>query len=149
MVLFELSFAYWIWSGTVFLFFLTIQDLLNNMNVDDRRNWFMMGISFSLLSHFNRGIFYVIGLLIIVVLINIIFRRLKPLGIADINSLTWIFFGFGIIGLTYLIWFFIIFFLLTFPYYVLIFVFMRNKPAPFYPVLLLSFFLQGYIFGLY
>jgi len=44
-------FGYWAFFGCVYLLWLTVQDFRNNMRVDDRRNWFMMGLSVSLLSH--------------------------------------------------------------------------------------------------
>ena len=40
--------SFFAWFGTIMLIILTWQDFKNNMKVDDRRNYFMFGVSATL-----------------------------------------------------------------------------------------------------
>ncbi len=148
------STGYWLFFGTVALIFLTYQDFKNNMIVDDRRNYFMMGVTISLCSHFSFNIVYLLSLIICAMLVNLLMSKTGVLGGADVNSLTWIYLGFGFINFAYLLWFFVIFFcILIFHFFVGGFmakIFKKDSfVTPGYLLILLSFLLTGLLFKLY
>jgi hypothetical protein len=100
----------------------------------------MMGIAISLISHIDSSILYRFAVIIIAIALNMAFRRLKTLGNADINSLSWIFMGLAFINIFYLILFCIIFCSLTLLFTLLKkYVFKIKEATQFYGVLLLSF----------
>lgn len=140
---------YWVLFGLFYLLLLTWQDLTNNRLVDDRRNWFMMGVSVSLISHYTNSLLYFILLIIIIISLVWFFKRFKTIGEADINSIAWIFLGFGIMGLLYLAVFSSIFLVLSVLYgFIKNVIFKYKGFVPFYPVLLFSFSLSCLILGL-
>ena len=148
--MYDFPFSYWAWFGTIGLIIMTFWDYRNNMNVDDRKNYFMMGISISLLTHLERSLWFILLLLVLVIVLNISFRKLNVLGEADISCLTWIIYGFGIINPFVLLWFCIFFLSLTVVYHFFkIVVFKYKPPTPFFYVLLLSFVLINFLYRIY
>lgn len=134
----------------MYLLFLTVQDFRNNMMVDDRKNWFMMGLSISLYSHVINSVWYILSLLIMVLALNYLFKKYNVMGEADINSVTWMFLGFGIIGVFDLTTFAIIFCVILLFYTVLKnHVLKIQGKFPFYFVLLLCFGLSCWLTGVY
>jgi len=141
---------YWFYMATFYLIWLTIQDYRNKMMVDDRKNWFMMGLSISIISHIRQGLLYRFGLIFLNILFIYFFRKAKGFGEADINTLGWIFLGFGLIDIYYLLYFYIIFTILTITYYLIKNqVFKYKAPIQFYGVILLSFVLNSLLIGGY
>lgn len=141
---------YWAWFGTIYLLVLTWKDLRNNMLVDDRYNFLMLGISVSLYSHLHPPVWYILVLALVVYGLGWAFDKFKVLGGADVSTLRWIFLGLGIISVYKLAWFAFFFLLISGLYFFLkLKVFKYDRPAPFYPVLLLSFMFNSWLFGLY
>lgn len=143
--------AFWAIVGTIYLFIMTYKDLFNNMRVDERYNFFMMGVSLMLLTYFNISFWYLLTLLGVLILLNWLFRKFKVVGAADITALTWLIYGYGIIGFRPLVLFVGIFLLLTALYYIirLIMKVPQDKPTPYFPVLLATFILTNMIWKLY
>lgn len=144
-----MAISYWSWLGTIYLLVLTWQDYKNNKMVDDRRNWLMMGLSISLISHTYTTIWYKLALAIILGLLYVFLRKIKTLGEADTNTYTWIFLGFGLINPYYLGLFTIIFIVNTILFSLLKKLFKIEEATQFYGVLLTSFVLTLFLFGLY
>jgi Na+/H+ antiporter NhaC len=145
-----MSVAYWFWIGTIYLGILTYKDYKNNMNVDDRHNHFMLGISVSLISHIHHVIWYLLALSGLSMAIFYFINKTKALGEADAKTVSWIFLGFGIMNISYLIWWAGLFAIITFMYWFLKKnVFRIKQPTPFYIVLLFSFVLTSLLFGGY
>lgn len=145
-------FSYYIWLALIYLVFLTWKDVKNNMVVDDRMNYFLYGVAASLISHIPRGFWYLLALTGTTILFNFVMNKLKVVGEADINSLSWIIYGLGIIGVATLFWFFIWFVMLTLIYWFLSAVVFKkfvHGPVPFYPVILGSFLLNAVMLGLF
>jgi hypothetical protein len=145
---------YWWFVGCIYLIVLTYQDLKNNMLVDSRHNYFMMGVTFSMIAIYSRGFWYLVGLIALTVIMSIVLPRFKSLGRADVQTLTWIFYGFGIINEYILFYFVLVLIGLTLLYYVLkrgLSRITRHNPSkvPYYPVLLCAFILVGIMYGLY
>ena len=136
---------YWAFLGVIYLSILTYQDYKNNRLVDDRFNAIMLGLTISLISHTNNSIWYLVSLTLILLLLYAFLRKTKPLGEGDINSVSWIFYGFGIISPATLILFIIIFSVYTILYYAIKFIFTKiikksiMQPTAFYGVIWLSF----------
>jgi len=145
------SFKYWAWLGTIYLIILTWQDHRKaKMLVDDRLNFFVMGTTFSLLSHVFRPLWYVVVLFFLVLFLCYYLNRFRILGKGDAHSLVWIFYGCGILGVEHFLGFAVIFSIIAGLYYFIKLVVFRYKlPTPFYIVILLSFFLNGLLGGLY
>jgi len=143
--------GYWAFLGTFYLLWLTWQDLRNNMMVDDRKNFFMMGLTISLYSHFYYGIIYSLSLFIIVLAICIIFSKRKLIGDADISTIRWVLLGFGLMSPYLAAWWLIIFGCVAVIWLIIrtVMKIPKEKQMPFYPVLLTSYVLQCALFGLY
>jgi len=138
--------SYWVFMGVLYLMILTYQDYKNKMLVDDRKNYLMLGATIALISHFKVRFIYMLGLILIIFFIRWIFKKYNTIGDADINSLSWLFLGFGIISPFYLLTFLLIFTLLYILFWglkKLIFKLLNhlNVPTQFYGVILLSYIL--------
>lgn len=143
-------FSYWSWLGTFYLLFLTYQDYTNNRKVDDRKNYFMLGLSISVLSHVYTSLWYKLGLTASIILLNIILRKYKPVGQADINTISWVFLGLGLMHYTYIVMFTLIFLTLATLFYVLkTYLFRYKENIAFYGVILISFVVSCFVLGLY
>lgn len=142
--------AYWAIIGSIYLIVLTVQDYKHFMNIDDRFNFFMTGLSISLISHVQRSFWYMLGLIAAILIINFLMKKFKIWGEGDINTISWIFLGFGIVHFTYVAYFFIIFSVVAGLYYLLKYLLFRyKKPTQFYPVILISFIITATIFKFY
>lgn len=142
--------TYWAWLGSIYLIIMTWKDYKNNMNVDDRYNFFMMGLTISLYSHFNYKTLWILFLIILVFALRYILGKMKPLGEADLNSIMWIFLGFSILNIYYVIYFFSMFISITILYSLIKHKLLKiDKPTPFYMVILFSFIFNCLLFGLY
>jgi len=141
--------GYWGWLGLMYLTVLTYSDYKNNMRIDDRKNWFMMGVTMSLLSHLYRGILYVLVAIVIVFLLRYLFIRYNTLGEGDINSIMWCFLGFAFIGIPNLLLFGICLILFSAMYWLLkVAIFKIKAVTPFYPVILASFLVTVLLRGI-
>lgn len=143
---------YWIWLSTLNLLILTWQDhRKNKMLIDDRRNYLMMGLTISLISHTRINFFYLTGLIILNIIFVKYLSKLKLFGEGDLSAFNWILLGFGIISPIYWIYFNIILVCFTLLYMLIkkIIVKNMNLPTPFFIVILLSFFLTSIFFSLY
>jgi len=110
----------------------------------------MIGISLSLTSHVNFVIWRILILLIVIFSMAYFLHKYKALGLADIQSLGWIFLGFTMLNINYLIWFVIIFIAVTLLYLLLKMKLIKYEgPAPFFPVILACFIFTCWLFGLY
>lgn len=148
--MFSSPFSYWAWAGTLYLVWLTIQDYRNNMLVDDRKNWFMMGLSVSITSHIPLKLWYLFALAGFLAVFQILGRKLNAFGEGDLNSLSWVFLGLGLISVYKLVVFVIIFSVITLIYQGLkVYVFKYKWPTPFYGVILLSYVVSMILLRLY
>lgn len=142
--------SYWAIIATIYLIILTYQDYKKKMLVDDRFNYLMMGVTFSLLSHVKRPLWFIFFCLIVIIGMTILFTKVKSVGAADTKTLSWLFYGFCIINISAL-GFYTIIFLASVVLYnaVKLYVFKYKKPTPFYPVILIPFIITALAYGLY
>lgn len=141
---------YWAWIATFYLVILTVQDIRNKRQINDRHNYVMLGITISLISHFAINLPYLLALVATVIALRIYLTKYKLIGEGDINALNWVFLGFGYINYTYLLSYVLIFILATIVYTsIKLFIFKYKKPTPFFTVILASFWFTSFIFGLY
>ena len=144
--------GYWALLGTVYLIFMTWQDLTHNMMVDDRYNFLMLGLTVSLYSHFHWGLVYSLSLFAIVLTMSWLLSRFHIVGDADVSTVRWVFWGFGIIS-PFIVVYWLVALVLCWTVWVATRVIILKAPAytrlPFYPVLLSSFFLANFMFGMY
>ena len=132
---------YWFFFSIVNLLYLTYQDYANKTLVDDRKNWFMLGITTSLISHVTIGLWYMIALVIVSALLFVYLNKFKVLGEADTSTLTWLFLGLGFLNVVYLIFFFGILFILTLVYLLMYKLLKKNVRVQYYGVILTAFIL--------
>ena len=151
------NFHYWAWIGTIYLIMLTWQDYKNGMMVDDRKNYFMMGASFMLFSHFSRPLWYFILVISIVMIFNWFQTKYmqKFIGKGDISAISWILLGYSILDLFYPAIFMIYLIGTIFVMYVTILVFKKitkrteQIPVPFFAIFLLTFIATNLTTSLY
>ena len=140
----------WAAFGTFALILLTWQDYRNKMVVDDRRNWFMMGLSLGLIYIFRHSLWYMVLVAGLAIGLRIIFLITRPFGEADVNTFFWTFLGFGFINIGFLVWYLVILLGLTAIFSLFKRLFFRHKgKMPYYGVLLLSFVSACWLLGLY
>jgi len=138
----------WGWVALTVLMFLTIQDYLNHRKIDDRRNFFMTGLSFGLLYIFRHSWYYTLSVIVVAVVLKIIFDKTGAVGGGDVNTLFWLFIGFGFINLGFLALFMGLFIVLTLLFHGLRIAFKYKRPVPFYGVILISFIVVSIFAGL-
>lgn len=153
-MIFDNVYTYWVYIALFSLVIMTFQDYFNKMVIGDQRNWFMMGLSFSLLSHIKHSLAFILAYIAVTIVLRVFFievlvKRLN-LGEGDINTFQWLFMGYMIIGPNLMVWFVAI---LTF--YTLIYgilkkvVFRYDKPTPFFAVITLAFISNNLLFSLF
>ena len=145
-------FSYWAWFGTIYLIFLLVQDLMKQ-EVDDRFNWFMKGITFSMISHTQSlNIFFYLPFILIVMWgIEKYFKKTKFISDGDGSAISWIVTGIAIINPYYIIMFLVAAIATSLVWISTIRVFKMHqlKYTPFYPVITGSFFVTCIWYGLY
>lgn len=131
---------YWPVFGTIMLIVLTYQDFKTKGWIDDRKNFFMMGVTISLITHTDVSIWYLFFLMAYTIVFNIAFS--KTFGRGDISALAWGMYGFGIIGLKYLVSYLVVVGVAYFIYYMVKVYIMKidaSVKTPFTVVVLLCF----------
>ena len=148
--------AYWAWIGTFYLIILTWQDHKDNkMEVDDRKNYLMLGVTLSLISHVDRSLIYLLTLIAFIVLLNLILRKLAKMkmlifGDGDLSAFTWLFLGFGLINPVILASFAIVWGVLSAGYSMgKAWVFKIKGPIPYFGVLLICYVFVNWFFQIY
>jgi hypothetical protein len=110
---------YWAFIGLIDLLILTWQDYTNNRLIDDRLNFFMFGVSYSLITHFKHAWYYYIILLISIMIFLYYIDKKQLMGKGDTSALRWILYGFGIINIIYLFYYLIGFFITWIGFYLI------------------------------
>lgn len=140
----------WFIVGIFGLVVMTYQDYFNNMNIDDRRNFFLMGLTLSLATLGNYHLWYLVIVMAIGAVLSWLISKIKAFGEADVSSFIWIVYGFLLIEPVYLILFFGYLILLTvFKLYMVRKVYKMREPVPYYIVLLSAFIATGLSVGLF
>lgn len=141
--------SYWFWLGTIYIIIMTWQDYKNNMKIDDRLNYFMLGSTVSIISHVKNTLLYQLALAIVLAGLYVLIRRIKPLGEGDINTFSWVFLGYGLVSPFHLgVWSGV--FCLTTVIYLLLknYLFKYTQPIQFYGVILTAWVLTGFLLGM-
>lgn len=149
-MLFDNASSYFFWIGTFYLIILTWQDFRHKMTVDDRHNYFMMGVALSLVSHFRVNLKFFLGMILFTIIFSIFLGKTKALGEADVKSISWAIWGLGYSGIPNLVMFLVSLGSLTAIYSIVkLGIFKYKKPTPFYAVILLAFWFNAFYKGLY
>lgn len=150
-MVFDSPIYYWAWLGTFYLLWMTYDDVRHRMWVDDRKNWFMLGLSLSLYSHFHYAWWYVVIVLAVSMGLPFFLRWRKVFGDADVNGLRWLFLGFAIVGPEAIAFFALVFVGLSLAYYITKKALRISSlvPTPFFPVYAFAFVFCCYFLGLY
>jgi hypothetical protein len=141
--------AYWFYIGTFYLIRLTWQDYKNNMLVDDRRNAVMLGLSLSIVSHVPTTLVYKLALGFTLVGLNMFLKKAQATGEADVNTLSWLLLGLGLIHISFLIVFLAVFTAVTLIWFILKKIIKNEGKTQFYGVILLSFIISSWLLGGY
>src|SRR5690606_3071298 len=128
----------------------TLQDMRNDMNVDDRKNWLMMGLTFSLVRDFPKPLWWLLVLLLGSWAWRVLAMKVGVFGEADVNALGWVFLGFGMANLSWLVLFIAVFGVMTAIYlFTKLKVYKITRPTPFFAVILLAFTFSCWAAGLF
>ena len=145
-----IDFSFWAWLGTFYLFFMTWQDYANKMKIDDRANWYMLGMTSAVAIMCKVNLWQ---LVIMVILFETMFwltHKWNILGKGDTSAFRWIFYGFGAINLTYLITCLIVFMLVITAYHISKkYILKINQPTPFFGAICIIFISTNLLVGLY
>ena len=130
----------WAWSGTLYLLILCYQDIRHNRSVDDRLNYFMLGLTTAILSIVTNKLWYNIFIIFFSIGLVWLSNKYQIVGAGDGSAFRWVLIGFGLLGITHLIAFLLSLGIMTGVYSLLKFkVFKFNKPTPYFPVVLVIF----------
>lgn len=141
---------FWAWIATINLLILTWQDYRHNMDIDDRKNYFMMGASLMLITAYSRPLYYFLIVLAVILGIRLTLNHFKVIGEGDSNALAWILYGLSIINPFKAAWFAAFFLILTIIHSIAKNVIFKYKgPVPFFSVILISFVFNCCLFGFY
>jgi hypothetical protein len=139
----------WAWLALFGLLVMTFQDFFNDMNIDDRRNFLMLGLTISLLTVTAYPWWYVISIIVVGLALSFFLAWKKALGGADINTLWWCYYGFALIGIHVMLFFFIILTVLTLIYAgILRLKGRKGSKYPYYVLITISFTLTAFAYGL-
>lgn len=136
--------TFWIISGTLALILLTYQDIKNNMTVDDRRNYFLQGLTFALLGAYTRNFWVLIGIIAVTVIVTVIYGfayKKGWVGSADVNTLSWVTMGLMILNPIALVCFFAALLIVTLLTICVRALVKYKDPLPFYPNILAAWVL--------
>lgn len=86
---------FWIF-GLVNLVWMAVSDVRKGL-VDDRKNFFMLGVALSLLSHVWRPWWYVMGGVLMLVVLGVLNKRFGVWGEGDMSAFRWIVLGLWIL----------------------------------------------------
>lgn len=144
------SLSYFAYIGSFYLAILTYQNYSNKLTfINNGLNYFMLGITFSLLSHIKLNIIYLISMILIAIAFNIVLKRMK-VSPEIITTITWILYGFAIINAEYTLVFFVLLtFAVSFTYFLKKIVFRYSLPTPIYPIITIIFISCCIIFNLF
>jgi hypothetical protein len=109
--------------------------------VDERKNYFMLGVTFGLLAIKPAPLLIFLFYIGFVFAFNMIMPKFKQIGKADITALSWILLGFLIMGYTELFIFLIAFLVVMVIYMIVRVIFKINYNTPFFGVLTIIFVL--------
>jgi len=140
----------WAFLGTIYLFILTWQENRNKLKIDARKNYFMMGLSLSLIAYLPRSIWYILGVLAMSFTYNYVCNRYRLLKPDDVSTSVWILYGFAYINIVALGLFVLVLGVLGLIYrYIKRNVYSLNRKAPYYSVIAASFVLTCAFFAFY
>lgn len=135
--------------GCIDLLILTALDLKKG-KIESRYNWFMMGITASVIAVHQSDLKYVALIISISILLNIFLgRSIKKTGFmakGDTESLSWIILGLGLFGSSYIIIF--LMFFLAFSVFVFLYkkAIKMNYKTPGLPLIFGCFLITSYVF---
>lgn len=137
----------WFWLSGINLLYLTFQDVRNKDNlVDDRRNYFMTGLTFGILTLFNRNLWYLLTLIVLSAIIMFLLPKvLKKVGSADFSTFSWLFLGFGVINPAIIIIFLSILGIVSLLYLLLAKIIKKTGHLPYYPVIISAWSITIYV----
>ena len=143
--------SFWAFLGTLYLIIYTIELFRKKCIIDERKQYFMMGLSVALYNFIHYDLWFMFVILGVIILLNIILSYKNYLFQVDIVAISWIFTGIIIINMFYILWFLIIFLTLGVIYLGLKqFVFKtEQKKIYIYPCILLSFIIFCLTMGFY
>lgn len=125
----------WAWSGTLYLLILCYQDIRHNRNIDDRLNYFMLGLTTALFSIVTNKIWYNLFIVFFSIGVTFLGNKYKVVGEGDCSAFRWCLMGFGWLGISHLISFLLVLMFFTGIYALLKFKFFKiHQNTPFFPV---------------
>lgn len=142
--------SYWVWFGSISLVFMSWESWRGGV-VDVKRDYFMLGLTFSLFQFFPKPLWWVLVALLGAWFVTGYLSRLKLFGGVNVSSFNWVIIGFAIINLWTLVVFFLTYFVLGLmsDFIKNVVLKVRGAPVPYYVVLLFSFLFVGLTVGLY
>lgn len=141
MFITQLFFSYWAITGIIYLCWLSYEDVKSKgKKIDDRKNWFMLALSFSLMSHVPHSLWYILFLLVVILAFGWLLNKFKVMAEGDVNAITWVAYGFAILNPYYAVAYFGVFVLLH--CFVMGMLKLLGKTGvPYFPVLALGYIL--------
>lgn len=136
--------TFWLISGTLALILLTYQDIKHNMVVDDRRNYFLQGLTFALLGIYTKSLLWLIGIIVITIFTIIVYgfaHKKDWVGSADVNTFSWVVMGLTICNPMATVFFFISLLVITLLTISIITIVKYKEPLPFYPNIMAAWIL--------
>jgi hypothetical protein len=93
-----MMYSYWAWTGVLYLLTLTYQDIFRHRIIDNRLNWFMLGMTYGLLAMIHHDLYYIISVALVGFGISWLMTK-YGFGKGDAYSMMWCFVGWSFVGL--------------------------------------------------
>lgn len=140
----------WAFIGSISLLVMAIMDFKNNMQVDDRGNYLMLGCSIMLLSFIPKSLWYILLIAFGIGIVSIAMKRINAFGEADLSAIRWIMLGFAYINPFHSLMFFLVFScLMLIQLGVKKYMLKITRPTPLFGVILGAFIINCVAFGYY
>jgi hypothetical protein len=119
------------------------------MMVDERKNYFMMGLTVSVYILLKRDLWYIFESAIFIIAVAVLISLTGVLGEADAQSFFWLLSGIAAITLVHLAYFLWIIMVLSLIYILIRKLRKVKGESPYYAIILISFLIHGIVLRYY
>lgn len=139
-------YTYWVASAFIILIYLSWQDIKRDCWIDSRYNYFMFGMTASLIYVLDRNFLYCLQVILIAFIMLFLLKSVNLFGAGDIETLAWVYSGIGLISLMNLAYFFILSSAIGIVYVMSLLYLSKKDKEAYLPIIFLAFLLNSLYF---
>lgn len=100
-MVYSFAWSYWVWAGLIYLLIMTYFDVFRGNRFSVRWNSVMLGLSISLYSHIRVPWWFFLAMIGVLVVLRWVLSIRGYFSSGDINALTWLVVGFGVLNVVH------------------------------------------------